>query len=122
MLILLVTQKSENQPHGYIYILVKIYALGRERNNQQFSDQVHAEVEYRTLATLATEVRWSTFICRDLGQIITDIPLIFCNSSIIFMAYNPVIKQRSKHIETQNGIYFTKACSNQKLMLLSTFS
>lgn len=59
------------------------------------------EAEYRALASLATEIRRTTFICKDLCFPIHHIPQLFCdNKSTIFISKNSVIKQKSKHIET----------------------
>lgn len=54
--------------------------LSFQRNNQQFSDQVLKLSIYRALTSLATEIRWSTFICKGLEHKITDIPVIHCDN------------------------------------------
>lgn len=52
-------------------------------------------------------IKIEKFFCNDLSVKLIKIPLIFSNNnSGIFMAYHPVIKQKSKHIKTD--IHFVR--------------
>lgn len=73
------------------------------------------EAEYKTLTTLATEIRWTTYICKDLHHPIYHVPKIYYdNNSTIFMACNLVIKQRFEHIET--NINFIRELISKNLL------
>lgn len=59
------------------------------------------DVEYRALAFVIVELRWCTFICRDLKLPISQNLVVSCDNKLtIFMDSNLVIRQKSKHIDT----------------------
>lgn len=59
-----------------------------------------AEVEYRSLAYLTSEIVWIKQLLNEL-KIVVDKPTpIFCdNKSAIHVAQNPIYHERTKHIE-----------------------
>ena len=58
------------------------------------------EAEYRTAAYTAAEIRWLCQLLLDLG-ILVQVPIrLFCgNISATYLAVNPVLHSRSKHIK-----------------------
>ncbi|XP_019052677.1 PREDICTED: uncharacterized protein LOC109114468 [Nelumbo nucifera] len=58
------------------------------------------ESKYRSLASVATEVSWLHMLLQELGISISTTPLIWCdNMGNKFLANNPALHSRSKHIE-----------------------
>lgn len=59
-----------------------------------------AEAEYRALASTAAEITWITYILRYIGVTLTIAPILFCdNLSALYMTVNPVLHDRTKHVE-----------------------
>lgn len=57
------------------------------------------EAEYRALTIAAAELKWLTFILRDIGVRLNQPPqLLSDNLSALYMTVNPVFHPRSKHI------------------------
>ncbi|XP_026415820.1 uncharacterized protein LOC113311186 [Papaver somniferum] len=58
------------------------------------------EAEYRALALAAAEVIWILYLLKDLGLYIKQPPTLFCdNINATYMASNPVMPSRGKHID-----------------------
>jgi hypothetical protein len=58
------------------------------------------EAEYRALAHATTELSWLQSLLHELGQVPTAKLVLWCdNLGATFMAANPVIQVRTKHIE-----------------------
>lgn len=58
------------------------------------------EAEYRVIAHTTSEVRWCCLILRDLGVRIMGAPIIkYDNQSALFLASNPTMKFKSRHLE-----------------------
>ncbi|RHN52451.1 putative RNA-directed DNA polymerase [Medicago truncatula] len=59
-----------------------------------------AEAEYRSLATLSSELQWLKYLLSDLGIDHPQPITIYCDSqAAIHIAENPVFHERTKHIE-----------------------
>lgn len=59
-----------------------------------------AEAEYRAIAHVAAELKWFCSLLREFGVRLTKAPVIHTNSrSAMFMATNPVIQAKTRHIE-----------------------
>ncbi|XP_019246487.1 PREDICTED: uncharacterized protein LOC109226143 [Nicotiana attenuata] len=59
-----------------------------------------AEAEYRSLASLAAEVTWVTYILKDIGISLSQPPVLFTdNISALHLRPNPVLHARTKHVE-----------------------
>ena len=57
------------------------------------------EVEYRALASTAAEITWLQYLLKDLRIPLLATPAILCdNISATYLAHNPVLHSRSKHI------------------------
>nr|ABO72547.1 Integrase, catalytic region; Zinc finger, CCHC-type; Retrotransposon gag protein, putative [Medicago truncatula] len=58
------------------------------------------EAEYRSLATLSSELQWLKYLLSDLGIYHPQPITIYCDSqAAIHIAENPVFHERTKHIE-----------------------
>lgn len=59
-----------------------------------------AEAEYRALAYTTADIQWFLFLLRELGIFLRQPPLLHCdNVSATYLASNPVLHARTKHIE-----------------------
>ncbi|KAJ8761663.1 hypothetical protein K2173_004439 [Erythroxylum novogranatense] len=59
-----------------------------------------AEAEYRSMASTLCELRWLTYILRDLHiPVSTPIPFYCDNMTAIHISTNPVFHERTKHLE-----------------------
>lgn len=58
-----------------------------------------AEAEYRALAHTAADMQWLTFLLRELKISLYHPPIIHCdNISATYLASNPILHARTKHI------------------------
>ena len=58
------------------------------------------EAEYRSLASATAELYWIRMVLRDLGILLSNTPVFWCdNLSAFALASNPVFHARTKHIE-----------------------
>ncbi|KAM1319725.1 hypothetical protein ACFX2H_004687 [Malus domestica] len=74
---------------------------------QQTVSRSSTEAEYRALATAAAELDWIKQLLTVLHLAIPSSPVLFCdNMSAIALSSNPVLHQRTKHIEVD--IYFVR--------------
>ncbi|XP_059304047.1 uncharacterized mitochondrial protein AtMg00810-like [Lycium ferocissimum] len=59
-----------------------------------------AEVEYRSLVSLAMELTWITYVLKDIGLPLSRPPILFTdNISALHLTTNPVLHARTKHVE-----------------------
>lgn len=59
-----------------------------------------AEVEYRSLASLAANITWITYLLKDIGISLPRPPLLFTdNISALHLTDNRVLHARTKHVE-----------------------
>ncbi|GAA0177468.1 transmembrane signal receptor [Lithospermum erythrorhizon] len=62
-------------------------------------ERYSTETEYRTLASVVAEITWLQMLLKDLHIILSKAPVTLCdNISATYVAYNPVLHSRSKHI------------------------
>jgi hypothetical protein len=62
--------------------------------------QSSAETEYRVVANGVAETSWLRQILLELHSSLTHSTLIYCdNVSVVYLAYNPVQHQRTKHVK-----------------------
>ena len=60
----------------------------------------NAEAEYYSMASIAAEITWLSFLLRNLGIPLSRPPILHCdNLSALHMTINPVFHGRTKHIE-----------------------
>ena len=72
------------------------------------------EAKYRCLAQTAAEVTWSCSLLRDLHIPLSSIPLIwYDNVSAISLAFNPVFRARTKHINIDYHFVREKVAQKQ---------
>ncbi|CAJ2632157.1 unnamed protein product [Trifolium pratense] len=58
------------------------------------------EAEYRALASLTCELQWLMYLFKDLHISFSSPASVFCdNKSAIYLAHNPTLHERTKHIE-----------------------
>jgi hypothetical protein len=75
------------------------------------------EAEYRTLASLTCELQWLQYLFNDFQVSFSQPASVYCdNKSAIYLAHNPTLHERSKHIELDCHIIREKLQS--KLILL----
>ena len=73
------------------------------------------EAEYRALSSTAAEVDWIKQLLQFMHISVTSPTLLYCdNLSAIALAYNPVMHQRTKHIEID--IHFVRERVAKKLL------
>ena len=59
-----------------------------------------AEVEYRSMAAITSELKWLRALLLDLGVSHHSPMHLYCDSqSALYIAHNPVFHERTKHIE-----------------------
>ncbi|XP_050136174.1 uncharacterized mitochondrial protein AtMg00810-like [Malus sylvestris] len=82
---------------------------------QQIVSRSSTEAEYRALATTAAELDWIRQLLTVLHLAIPSSPVLFCdNMSAIALTSNPVLHQRTKHIEVD--IHFVRERVAKKLL------
>lgn len=65
-----------------------------------------SEAKYRAFATTAAELRWFSFLYRELSLFLA-LPIIYCdNISAIHMSRNPIFHARTRHAEI--GLHFVR--------------
>lgn len=79
------------------------------------------EAEYHALAQSVAEVLWLCFLLRDLHVYLPHAPLLYCdNVSAIALATNPILHNRTKHIDVD--FHFIREPVAQKSIQLSHIS
>nr|GEW51848.1 ribonuclease H-like domain-containing protein [Tanacetum cinerariifolium] len=59
-----------------------------------------SEAEYRDVANVVVETCWLSNLLRELHTTLSSATLVYCdNVSAVYLSYNPVQHQRTKHIE-----------------------
>lgn len=67
---------------------------------QNTASRSSAEAEYKALTHTAADMQWLTFLLRELNIYLAHPPILHCdNISPIYLASNPIIHARIKHIE-----------------------
>ena len=71
------------------------------------------EVEFRSLASLVSEISWIQSLLGELKVMPKRVPVIWCdNQSTVLLVANPVLHARTKHIELD--LYFMRERVIQK--------
>lgn len=84
-------------------------------NQQQTVSRSSTEAEYRALSTTVAELDWIKQLLDFLKILVTTPPILFCdNMSAIALSCNPVLHQRTKHIEVD--IHFVRERVTKKLL------
>jgi len=77
------------------------------------------EAEYMALSDCACQVTWIRSLLGELGYKLKAIPICSDNQGSIFMASNPVMEPRSKHIDIRyHGIHESVAKGNVELFFI----
>ncbi|KAL5766457.1 hypothetical protein ACOSP7_017074 [Xanthoceras sorbifolium] len=78
-----------------------------------------AEVEYRELASTASEITWLQQLLRDFQVDVSSPALLFCdNQAAIHITSNPIYHERTKHIEIDCHFVLEKVASGVLKLLL----
>ncbi|GJX46966.1 ribonuclease H-like domain-containing protein [Tanacetum coccineum] len=71
-----------------------------EDDGDPVSDPTFTEAEYRGVANAVAETCWLRNLLRELHTPLSSATLVYCdNVSDVYLSYNPVQHQRTKHIE-----------------------
>lgn len=69
-------------------------------SKQKVVPHSNAESEYRGMSNVAAELIWTQSLLREIGFPLITAPLLLCdNVSATYLVANPVLHQRTKHIE-----------------------
>lgn len=79
---------------------------------QQVVSRSSAEAEYRSLASVASEIQWLTSLLKDFELNISSSKVFSDSQSAIHLASNPIFHERSKHIEIDCHFIREKVLSN----------
>lgn len=86
-------------------------------SKQKTVSRSSAESEYRGLTNGAAEIIWVVSVLQELGITLPSPPLLLCdNISATHIANNPVMHQRTKHIEIDQHFAREKILRNQLLI------
>lgn len=90
-----------------VFFLDQIQLFGNPRSNKTVS-RSSAEAEYRSLATIYTDIMWLRLLLSELHIKTTHTPVIHCdNLSTVLLAANQVLHYcRTKHMEID--FYFVR--------------
>ncbi|GKC87419.1 ribonuclease H-like domain-containing protein [Tanacetum coccineum] len=81
--------------------------LSWSSNRQSTLSRCSAETEYRGVANAVAETCWLRNLLRELHIHLSAATLVYCvNVSIVYLSFNPVQHQRTKHIKTD--IHFVR--------------
>lgn len=84
---------------GYL-ILLGSSPISWKSKKQHTVSKSSAEAEYRAMAVVASEITWLVRLLEELGvQNLRPVSLEGDNQSALQIAHNPVLHQRTKHIE-----------------------
>ncbi|MDV3193991.1 MAG: Ty1/Copia family ribonuclease HI, partial [Sweet potato little leaf phytoplasma] len=84
---------------------------------QKVVSRSSAESEYRGLSNAAAELVWVQSVLNELGFSPSSAPLLLCdNISATYLAANPVLHNRSKHIEIDQHFIREKVLRKQLLV------
>lgn len=82
-------------------------------SKQKVVSRSSAESEYRGMSNAAAEISWLQSLLRELGVVAAP-PLLLCdNINATFLAENPVMHQRTKHIEVDHHFIREKVARKQ---------
>lgn len=67
------------------------------------------ETECRSMASDTTEFTWISYILRDIGDHLHNLPILFCdNTTALHMIVNPLFYARKKHIKLDFHFVYEK--------------
>lgn len=90
---------------GCIYFGTNIVSWVAKKQTVVF--RFSTEAEYRAMANTSAEIRWFLSLFRELHIPIMSPPILKCDNSLaIFLAFNPVIRSKSRHVEMKLGCFF----------------
>lgn len=90
---------SQRSTTGYCFFLGNSVISWRAKKQETVS-RSSSEAEYRALSTATCELQWLLFLLKDLAITCTRSPVLYCdNNSAIHLASNPVLHERTKHLE-----------------------
>ncbi|RVW58954.1 Retrovirus-related Pol polyprotein from transposon RE2 [Vitis vinifera] len=102
-----ITTPSDEQP-----IDPTRYSHSWSSKRQPTVSKSSTEVEYRSLASSATEITWLTFLLHDIGIQLREPPQLLCNNlNALHMTVNLIFPARSKHIELDHHFVREKVAS-----------
>ena len=91
---------------GYIMMLGNS-PISWKSKKQQIVFRSSSKAECRAMASVASKITWSTRLLEELNVFIHKLITLLCdNQSTIFIGKNPVLHERTKHIEID--IYFIR--------------
>ncbi|XP_010277969.1 PREDICTED: uncharacterized protein LOC104612285 [Nelumbo nucifera] len=91
------------------------FAVNKSSKEQPIVARSSIESKYRSLASTAVEFLWLHMLLQELGVSLSVTPLIWCgNMGAKFLANNPALHSRSKHIELD--IHFIREKVATKLL------
>nr|GEY87305.1 ribonuclease H-like domain-containing protein [Tanacetum cinerariifolium] len=100
--------KSSQPPHypttrrftsGYCVFLGN-NLLSRSAKRQPTLSRSYAKAEYHDVANVVAETCWLMNLLRELHTHLSSATLVYCdNVSVVYLSSNPVLHQRTKHIE-----------------------
>ena len=74
-------------------------AISWSSKKQRFVARSSTEVEYRSVASITTEITWLQSLLSELGVHLPTIPTFYCdNIGATYLCANPVFHSRMKHI------------------------
>ncbi|KAK6117859.1 hypothetical protein DH2020_048401 [Rehmannia glutinosa] len=82
------------------FVLLGSSPISWKTKKQHTMSRSSSEAEYRSMATVACELKWLKGLLKDMGVHQTAGIKLYCDSqSAIYIAQNPVFHERTKHIE-----------------------
>nr|GEY16770.1 NBS-containing resistance-like protein [Tanacetum cinerariifolium] len=89
-----------NRPPERLNLHVSSISPLSKSYNDAFNDPNCVEAEYRGVANVVVETCWLRNLLRELHTPVTSATLVYCdNVSAVYLSFNPVQHQRTKHIE-----------------------
>lgn len=83
-----------------IYIFLGNNLIMWSSRKQATLSRSSAKSKYRSIGYATVDIRWCSFLCRDLNFFFS-LPLLYSdNASVIFLASNSMTRSRSQHINT----------------------
>ena len=91
---------------GIVFFLGKAWFHGVQKKQHTIS-RSSTKAEYRSLASLTSEMLWLQSLLSELQTKMTMVPIIWCdNISTVSLSANPVLHSRTKHMELD--LYFVR--------------
>ncbi|XP_019093222.1 PREDICTED: uncharacterized protein LOC109129433 [Camelina sativa] len=97
-------------PHGDLRpVTASLSAPTLSLGQQNVNIRSPAEAEYRGVANAVAELAWLRNLFMEMRVLVPKTSLVFCdNASVVYLAFNPVQYQRTKHVEI--SIHFVREC------------